>query len=161
MQGNCESRKAMVGRWSPIFGADCVRLRQMTGHGSKFGRKKEEAIAALLSQRNIEEAARSIGVAPNTLLKWQKLPEFENAYPEARKAAYRQAVARLQQGTSAAATTLLKTLIDPDAPPSVKVRAAEAIFNHAAKAIESEDIDARVSELERAAEESNPEKRRS
>ena len=36
----------------------------MTGHGSKFGRKKEEAIAALLTQRNIEEAARSIGVAP-------------------------------------------------------------------------------------------------
>jgi hypothetical protein len=79
----------------------------------------------------------------------------------ARKAAYRQAVARLQQGTSAAATTLLKTLIDPDAPPSVKVRAAEAIFNHAAKAIEIEDIDARVSELERAAEESDPGQRRS
>jgi hypothetical protein len=29
------------------------------------------------------------------------------------------------------------------------VRAAEAIFNHAAKAIEIEDIEARVSELER------------
>jgi len=36
-------------------------------------------------------------------------------------------------------------------PASVRVRAAEAIFNHAAKAIEIEDIDARVSELERAA----------
>ena len=61
-------------------------------------------------------------------------------------------MARLQQGTSAAATTLLKTLVDPGTPASVKVRAAEAIFNHAAKAIEMEDIDARVSELERAAE---------
>jgi hypothetical protein len=61
-------------------------------------------------------------------------------------------VARLQQGTSAAATTLLKTLIDPATPPSVKVRAAEAIFNHAAKAIEIEDIDARLRELEVAAE---------
>jgi hypothetical protein len=97
----------MEGRSAANFGADCVRMRQMNGHGSKFGRKKEEAIAALLTQRNIEEAARSIGVAPNTLLKWQKLPEFEIAYREARKAAYRQAVARLQQGTSAAATTLL------------------------------------------------------
>jgi transposase-like protein len=111
-------------------------MRQMNGHGSKFGRKKEEAIAALLTQRNIEEAARSIGVAPNTLLKWLKLPEFATAYREARRAAYGQAVARLQQGTSAAATTLLKTLIDPATPASVKVRAAEAIFNHAAKAIE-------------------------
>ena len=159
MQVNSEAQQAMEWRW-PDFRPD-AQMRQMTGHGSKFGRKKEEAIAALLTQRNIEEAARSIGVAPNTLLKWQKLPEFETGYREARKAAYRQAVARLQQGTSAAATTLLKTLIDPDAPPSVKVRAAEAIFNHAAKAIEIEDIDARVSELERAAGESNPGKRRS
>ena len=127
-------------------------MRQMTGHGSKFGRKKEEAIAALLTQRNIEEAARSIGVAPNTLLKWLKQPEFETAYRNARKAAYRQAVARLQQGTSAAATTLLKTLLDPGTPASVKVRAAEAIFNHAAKAIEIEDIDARLTALELAQE---------
>jgi hypothetical protein len=33
-----------------------------------------------------------------------------------------------------------------------RVRAADSIFNHAAKAIEIEDIEARVSELERAAE---------
>jgi hypothetical protein len=32
------------------------------------------------------------------------------------------------------------------------VQAAEAIFDHAAKAIEIEDIEARVAELERAAE---------
>jgi transposase-like protein len=120
----------------------------MKGHGAKFGRKKEEAIAALLKERNIEEAARSIGVAPNTLLNWLKLPEFQTAYREARRDAYRQAIARLQQGTSAAATTLLKTLVDANAPASVKVRAAEAIFNHAAKAIEIEDLDARLSALE-------------
>jgi hypothetical protein len=47
---------------------------------------------------------------------------------------------------------LLKVLIDPITPASVKVRAAEAIFNHAAKAIEIEDIEARVELLERAAE---------
>jgi len=120
----------------------------MKGHGAKFGRKKEQAIAALLKERNIEEAARSIGVAPNTLLNWLKLPEFQTAYREARRHAYRQAIARLQQGTSAAATTLLKTLVDANTPASVKVRAAEAIFNHAAKAIEIEDLDARLSALE-------------
>ena len=63
-------------------------------------------------------------------------------------------MARLQPRTSAAATTLLKTLVDAGTPASVKVRAAEAIFNHAAKAIEIEDIDVRVAELERAAESS-------
>ena len=54
--------------------------------------------------------------------------------------------------------TLLKTMIDPGTPASVKVRAAEAIFNHAAKAIEIEDIDARVTALEAAA--ANGEQRR-
>ena len=117
---------------------------------SKFGRKKEEAVAALLTQRNIEEAARAINISRNTLLNWMKLPEFRVAYREARRTAFRQSIARLQQRTAAAATTLLKTMIDPNTPPSVKVRAAEAIFNHAAKAIEIEDIEARVSELERA-----------
>jgi hypothetical protein len=43
-------------------------------------------------------------------------------------------------------------MIDPATPASVRVRAAEAIFNHAAKAIEIEDIEARVAELERTAE---------
>jgi hypothetical protein len=124
----------------------------MTGHGSKFGRKMDQAIAALLTQRNTDDAAKAVGISPTTLLKWLKLPEFQAAYREARRAAYGQAVARLQQGTSAAATTLLKTLIDPNTPASVKVRAAEAIFNHASKAIEIEDIEARVSELERATE---------
>jgi hypothetical protein len=55
----------------------------MKGHGSKFGRKKEQAIVALLTQPNIEEAAKSIGVAPNTLLRWMKEPEFEKGYRQA------------------------------------------------------------------------------
>jgi len=126
--------------------------------GGKFGRKKEEAIAALLTQRNIEEAAKTAGIGANTLLRWLKVPEFQAEYRKARHDAYSQSVSRLQQGTSAAATTLLKTMIDPGTPASVKVRAAEAIFNHAAKAIEIEDIDARVTALEAAA--ANGEQRR-
>jgi len=124
----------------------------MVGHGQKLGRKKEAAIAALLSNRNVDEAARAVGVGPTTLWRWLKLPEFQAEYRKARRDAFGQSVARLQQGTAAAATTLLKTMIDSNTPASVRVRAAEAIFNHSAKAIEIEDIEARVSELERAAE---------
>ena len=124
----------------------------MKRHGAKFGRKQEEAIAALLTQRNIDEAAKAVGIATNTLLKWMKLPDFQKAYREARRAAFSQSIARLQQGTSAAATTLIKLLLDPNTPASVRARVADSIFAHASKAIEIEDIDARVSELERAAE---------
>jgi hypothetical protein len=123
----------------------------LKGHGTKFGRKMETAIAALLTQRNIDEAAKAAGISPNTLLNWMKVPEFQVAYREARRAAYSQAVAKLQQGTTAAATTLLKVMLDQSTPASVKVRAAECVMTHSAKAIEIEDIEARVTELERAA----------
>jgi len=106
----------------------------------------------MLTQRNVEEAARTVGVSTATLMRWQKLPVFQTAYREARRAAYGQAVARLQQGASAATTTLLKTMIDPNTPASVRVRAAECVMNQATKAIEIEDIEVRVAELERAAE---------
>jgi len=124
----------------------------MKGHGSKFGRKMEAAIAALLTQRNVEEAARTAGISTPTLLRWMKEPEFQAAYREARRMAYSQAVAKLQQGATAAATTLLKVMLDQATPASVRVRAAECIMNHSSKAIEIEDVEARVEELERAAE---------
>src|SRR5712692_5816873 len=126
------------------------RWGQMVGHGAKFGRKQEDAIAALLSQRNVEEAARSVGIGTNTLLRWQKLPEFQAAYRDARREAFSQSIARLQQGSSAAATTLMKVMLDPNSPASSRVRAADSVLDHAAKAIEIEDIEARVTALEEA-----------
>src|ERR1039458_7906129 len=54
----------------------------MVGHGAKFGHKVEQAIAALLSHRNVEEAARAVGISANTLLRWLKEPEFEAACRE-------------------------------------------------------------------------------
>src|SRR5215471_2921379 len=119
--------------------------------GGKFGRKKEEAIAALLTQRNIEDAAKHIDISANTLLRWLKVPEFAAAYRQARRAAFSQSIARLQQATSAAVSTLLKVMVDPSTPAATKVRAADSVLGHAARGIEIEDIEARVSE-ERAAE---------
>ena len=132
----------------------------MKGHGSKFNRKMEVAVAALLTQKNHEEAARVVGISVPTLIRWMKEPEFDRAYRAARRATFSQSIARLQQAAPAAATTLMKTLVDAASPASVRVRAAECILNHAMKAIELEDIEARLAELERAADQSNPGGRR-
>jgi hypothetical protein len=120
----------------------------------KIGRKREDAIIALISQRSIEEAARACNTPARTLYRWLKEPEFEAAYRDARRQAYGQSISRLQQGSAAAATTLLKVMVDPATPPSTRVRAAEAVLSHAAKAIEIEDIEVRVTELEKAARDS-------
>jgi transposase-like protein len=124
----------------------------MKGHGSKFGRKKEEAIVALLMQRNVDEAAKSVGITPSTLLRWMEVPEFATSYREARRRAFGQSIARLQQASTAAVSTLLKLMVDASTPPSVRVRAADSVLDHAKQAIEIEDVEVRVAALEEAAE---------
>ena len=56
----------------------------------------------------------------------------------------------------AASVTILKLMTDPNVPAAVRLRAAECVFDRAIKGIELEDIEARVSELERAAEGKEP-----
>ena len=125
----------------------------MAGHGERYTRKKEEAIAALLTQRTIEEAARTAGIGTRTLMRWLQIPEFQVAYRDARRDAFSQTSARLQQASVAAVSTLLKIMVDPKAPASTRVRAADSVLNHTKHAIEIEDVQARVEDLEWAAKE--------
>jgi transposase-like protein len=131
----------------------------MSGFGGKLGPKKEAAILALLSSQSVEDAARDAGVTPRTLFRWMKEPEFEAALRAARRAAFSQSIGRLQQMGIAAVTILGKVMVDPNTPPATKVRAADSVLNHAAKAIETEDILARVAELERARDASDDRRR--
>jgi hypothetical protein len=123
----------------------------MVGHGAKFGHKKEQAIAALLSHRNAEEAARAVGISPNTLLRWTKEPEFDAAYREARRIAFWQSLARLQDASNAAVTTVLKVMLDSNVPAGTRLRAAEVVLSQGTKVNEMEEIESRVMELEHAA----------
>ena len=128
----------------------------MTGHGAKFGRKMEVAIAALVTRQSIEDAARVAGVAEKTLRRWMREPQFNAQYLQARREGVHQAVGRMQHATGAAGVTILKLMTDPNVPGAVRLRAAECVFHLAIKGIELEDIDVRVSELERAAALSKP-----
>ena len=116
------------------------------------GKKKEEAIVALLTSRNVEEAAHLASVPARTLYRWLNERDFGAAYRRAQRAAFSQSTARIHQMASAAVTTLGKIMVDTAAPPASRVRAAGRILDHGARAIEIDDIEARISELERAAE---------
>jgi hypothetical protein len=127
------------------------------GHGTKFGRKKEAAIAALLTQKNHEEAARATGIDLKTLKRWLRLPEFMEDYRRARWEVVEQAYARIQQNTPAAASVLLKLMVDSATPASGRIRAALGTFGLAREALDL-DIETRVAELERAAERAESER---
>jgi hypothetical protein len=121
------------------------------GHGSKFGRKKEAALAALLSGKSPADAARDVGIDHSTLKRWQREPEFIEEYRRARWEVVEQAYARAQQSTGAATTVLQKVMVDSATPPSSRIRAALGLFGIAREGLDL-DIDTRVSALERAAE---------
>lgn len=125
--------------------------QQMSGNVAQLTAKQEEAILALLSNPTVEHAARAAKITSRTLYRYLKDPEFNAAYRQARWTAFGQCTARLQQASSAAVSALLKALVDPTTPAAVRVRAADSVLDHAVKALEVEDIAARLAELERAA----------
>jgi len=124
----------------------------MKGHGTKFNRKMEAAIAAILTHKNLEEAAGAAGVSVATLLRWQKLPEFQKEFRKAKRAVHAQAMARLQQATGPAVSTVLRVMSDPQTPPATKMRAGQIVIELSLKFIDQEEILARIEQLEAAAE---------
>jgi hypothetical protein len=139
-----------------IQALDGGKWQSMADFHSKLTRKQEDAIIALLSNRSVEDAARACNTPSRTLYRWLKERDFDAAYRQAKRDAYKQSIARMHHLSNAAVSTLGKVMLDPVTPASTRVRAADSILNHTAKAIEIEDMEARVSELERAANEANP-----
>ena len=123
----------------------------MTGHGTKFPRKKGQAIAALLSNHRLEEVARTVGISFKTLKRWMRLPEFEDEYLLARRDVVVQTNARIQQNSGAAASVMLKLMADPATPASVRARTAQCILEQANESLDREDILVRIRRLEETA----------
>jgi len=114
----------------------------------KLGLRKEAAIIALCSTRSIEEASRTCKTPVRTLYRWMKEPDFDDAYRKAKSSAFGQSIARLHYLSGAAVSTLGKVMLDPATPPAAKIRAADSILSHTAKAVEIEDLQARLTNLE-------------
>lgn len=118
----------------------------------KYDRLKDKAIIALLTAPNIEEAAKCIGIGQTTLYRWLKLPEFQEELKEARRQAVSLAVGKLQQSTATAVNVLQSVAENEESPASARVSAAKTILEMALKAVELEDIVARIEQLEQMAE---------
>ena len=118
----------------------------MKGHGEKLTRKQEEAIMALLSEATLGSAAERIGVSDVTLGRWLKLPEFREAYRQARRDMMDKSTAQLQQSTWAATSPLIRLL--GSGSDSVRLRAATTILDQANKGLEMMDFEDRLAAVE-------------
>ena len=126
-------------------------LANSGGHGSKFEKKKEQAIVALLTQPNVERAAEAIQISYATLRRWMKDQTFRQDYMAARRESMVQAVGFLQQAASTAVEALVTVAQDKEAPHSARVQAARCILEIGFKAMEQEDIGERLAILEQKA----------
>jgi len=105
-------------------------------------------ILALLQQPGLEKAAAAVGISTVTAWRITKTEEFKEEYRQARREAFSQALGRLQQATGAATSTLMKVMLDSTAPAGSRVRAADCVLEHAANALEIEDVQVRLARLE-------------
>lgn len=119
---------------------------------SQLSPKQERAILGLLTQRTIDAAAEFARVGPRTLYRWLKDREFNAAYREARRAAHWQTIRRLDQMAGLASDVIGDIMNDPDMPPAIRLRAADKILRHTARAM-TLDVEERMKELELGAEE--------
>lgn len=118
------------------------------GHGEKFSRQQEAAIIGLMSKPTITAAARAGGVSVATLRRWLADPEFAAAYRVARRDAMHQATARLQRAATAAVTALESIVRAPKSGEAARVSAARTILELGLRAVESDELLARLEHLE-------------
>ena len=109
---------------------------------------QERAIVALLSHANTRTAAKAVGVDEATLWRWLQDEDFHAAYMTIRRESVSLSIARLQQSTMEAVNTLKAITKDKKAPASARVMAARSIIEYSFKAVQIEDLAARVAEIE-------------
>ncbi|MHB1407792.1 MAG: phBC6A51 family helix-turn-helix protein [Desulfitobacteriaceae bacterium] len=128
-----------------------VKNVQKTGHGEKRSRREDLLIAALLTEPSMSEAAKKAGISQSTLFRWHQDPEFHERYREARRQAVSHAITRLQQASTQAVNTLQEIMESNDAPAAAKVSAAKIVLEMSVRAVEMEDLEARIETLEKTA----------
>ena|ERR1700692_2739912 len=133
-------RKARTGRSPQVTGNQ--------GHGEKYSRKAQAAIAALLECPSLREAAENCGISERTLRRWLGNAEFEKEYRAARTRLLESALNLLTRKSLAAAETLVGMADGSISPSAPRLSAARAVVELAQKGAELQDLEERLAELE-------------
>lgn len=110
--------------------------------------KQAGVLALLVGGATIEGAAKATGVRPATVHDWLKKPEFSSAYRDALADVIAHASGQLKAACAVAVATLREVAEDTAAPSAPRVSAARAIIELSQRAIEQEEIIARIERLE-------------
>ena len=122
------------------------------GHGQKFSRVKELAVAALLSQPTVCSAAEHSGISERSLRRWlQTNSEFRQCYEERRRELLDATSNNLRSHAFDAVNVLVKLMQDDIISPSSRITAAKAVIELTLSASQVEqpsEIQMRLTALE-------------
>jgi hypothetical protein len=110
--------------------------------------KQELALRAVISHPTLKEAAAAARVSETTLWRYMQDAAFSRRLREARRDAVNHAVIRLQRASSDAVTVLRDMMMREDAPASARIAAARTILDYAIRAVEIDELKARIEQLE-------------
>lgn len=110
--------------------------------------KMDKLLAALLESPTIQSAAKVAGISEATALRYMKGDDFATAYRDARREVVSHSITSLQHACINAVATLCAVCDDTEAPASSRVTAAKAILETSMRAVEIDDLAARVAMLE-------------
>src|SRR5712692_9824918 len=93
--------------------------------------KMNRIILALLEHGTKQKAAAALGISEVTVWRWMQKSEFQQAYHQVLREYNCRKIGKLLQASTAAVATLCRLMLDPTVPPSVRVRAAGCVLEHA------------------------------
>jgi len=125
-------------------------LRGQGANSDELRANQQKALTALLRSDTVEAAAKACRLSEATLYRFLADPTFKAHYRRARSEIVEHAVVQLQRDCATATKTLRGVCEDEQAPASARVAAAKAILDGAVKAVELQDLTARIEALEAA-----------
>jgi hypothetical protein len=117
------------------------------GHGAKYPRTWRRAIAALLTSRTVADAARAVGLSPQTLRRWMAEPEFIAQYSAAAGAAFGPTMEAIKRAVKPATCLVHNFSVDMKIPAATR-RKAENLRIALVKAEQMKNLEARVAAAE-------------
>lgn len=114
----------------------------------KLKPKQEAFLLALFTERTKEAAIRKADIARNTGYKYLHDPDFKQAYRDMQRMVMQETTQAIQSTSRQAVEVLNDILDDEEATNSDRIRVASIILDNAYKALELDDISARIDSLE-------------
>jgi len=122
------------------------------GDNGRLPGKRQRFIAALLTSRNVREAAKAAQIGETTAHRWLADPRFQVALSQAQDQTLHEVERVAVNLMSDALRTLAAMMSGQDTAPAVKVAAAKGLLEHAHRLVETAGLAERLGRLERRSE---------